>query len=107
MAAAPAIPQETLSDLQTLAMLGRPKKLERVNLAARIEEIGLHQFLGVESWPEAAPCRLAVQVRRLAQTLKLAIARELASKIRSLTGEDCTNPFVLADFHKYAYCSLH
>ena len=61
LVAAPAIPQDTLTDLQTLAMLGRPKKLERVNLAARIEEIGLHHFLGVESWSEAAPCRLEVQ----------------------------------------------
>ena len=39
-------------------MLGKPKKLERVNLAARIEELGLHSFFGVESWPDAAPCRL-------------------------------------------------
>ena len=56
-AAPVALPQETLNDLQSLALFSKPKKLERVNLAARMEELGLHSTFGVESWPDAAPCR--------------------------------------------------
>ena len=52
-----ALNHDTLQGLQNLALLGKPKKLERVNLASRMEELGLHQFIGAESWPDAAPCR--------------------------------------------------
>ena len=62
----------------------KTKKLERVNLAARLEELGLDQFFDSESWPDATPLR------------------ELCTKIKNLTGEGFANPFVFADLRKYA-----
>ena len=61
-----------------------PKKLQPVNLAARIEELGLDVWFGSELWPEAAPCR------------------ELLTKVRSFAGEGFTNPYVYADLKKCA-----
>ena len=61
---------------------GKPKRLERVNLAARIEELGLDVFFDSESWPDAAPLR------------------ELCTKVKNLTGEGFSNPFVFAELRK-------
>ena len=57
-------------------------KLEKVNVAARVEELGLHKYYDSDSWPNAAPLR------------------ELRTKIRNLTGEGFANPFVFADLKK-------
>ena len=57
-------------------------KLEKVNVAARVEELGLHNYYDSDSWPNAAPLR------------------ELRTKIRNLTGEGFANPFVFADLKK-------
>ena len=73
-AAPVALPQETLNDLQSLALFSKPKKLERVNLAARMEELGLHNMFGVESWPDAPPCRQAAPRRA-----KLCVVSSLVS----------------------------
>ena len=64
------------------SFLGKSRKLERVNLAGRLEEIGLDQYFGSDSWPDVAP------------------VREPATKIKSLTGEGFQNPFVFADMRK-------
>ena len=71
----------TLQDLR--GELGiKNDKLEKVNVAARVEELGLHNFYDSDSWPNAAPLR------------------ELRTKIRNLTGEGFANPFVFADLKK-------
>ena len=58
-------------------------KLEAVNMAGRLEELGLDLFFGSSSWPDIAP------------------VRELATKVRSLSGEGFANPFVYVDLKKY------
>ena len=67
-----------------------PKKLQPVNLAARMEDLGLDVWFGSELWPEAAPCR------------------ELLTKVRSCAGEGFSNPYVYADLKKCAceQCSI-
>ena len=60
----------------------RLKKLEPVNLAVRMEELGLDNLFPSEAWPEAAPCR------------------ELRTKVKSNTGEGFANPYVYADLRK-------
>ena len=71
----------TLQDLR--GELGiKNDKLEKVNVAARVEELGLHNYYDSDSWPNAAPLR------------------ELRTKIRNLTGEGFANPFVFADLKK-------
>jgi hypothetical protein len=64
------------------AFFGKPKRLERVNVAVRMEELGLDQFFDSDSWPDAAPLR------------------ELCTKIKNLTGEGFSNPNVFADLRK-------
>ena len=64
------------------AFFGKPKKLERVNVAARMEELGLDLLFDSESWPDAAPLR------------------ELSTKIKNLTGEGFSNPHVFAELRK-------
>ena len=63
-------------------LFGKPKRLERVNLAVRIEELGLDAFFDSESWPDAAPLR------------------ELCTQVKNLTGEGFSNPFVFAELKK-------
>ena len=71
----------TLQDLR--GELGiKSDKLEKVNVAARVEELGFHNYYDSDSWPNAAPLR------------------ELRTKIRNLTGEGFANPFVFADLKK-------
>ena len=60
----------------------KPRKLERVNVAARMQELGLDQMFNPESWPAAPPLR------------------ELCTKVKNLTGEGFSNPFVFAELHK-------
>ena len=62
--------------------LGKPKPLVRVNLAARMEELGLDAWFSSESWPEVAA------------------VRELSTKVKSLVGDGFSNPFVYADMRK-------
>mgnify|MGYP006899618682 CR=1 FL=1 len=61
---------------------GKPKRLERVNLAARMEELGLDAFFDSESWPDASPLR------------------KLCTQVKNLTGEGFSNPFVFAELKK-------
>jgi len=61
---------------------GKPKRLERVNVALRMEELGLDQFFESECWPDAAPLR------------------ELLTKVKNLTGDGFSNPFVFAELKK-------
>lgn len=61
----------------------KPKGLERVNVAIRLEELGLDGFFESESWPDATPLR------------------ELSTKIKNLTGEGFAYPFVFAELKKY------
>ena len=63
-------------------IFGKPKALEKITLGARMEQLGLDLLFGSESWPDAAA------------------VRELATKVKSLTGDGFTNPFVCADLHK-------
>ena len=63
-------------------LFGKSKRLERINLAVKIEEAGLDIFFGSESWPDAAPMR------------------EIYTKIRNMSGERFTNPFIFADLRK-------
>ena len=63
--------------------LGKPKGLERVNLAARLEELGLDQLFDSDSWPDAMPLR------------------ELCTKVKNLAGEGFANPFVFAELKTY------
>ncbi len=64
------------------SFLGKPKPLERVNLAERMAATGLDAFFGSESWPMAAP------------------VRELKTKIKNLTGDGFSNPLVFAELRK-------
>ena len=61
----------------------KSRRLEKVNMAGRLEELGLDMFFGSSSWPDIAP------------------VRELATKVRSLSGEGFANPFVYVDLKKY------
>ena len=61
---------------------GKPKPLIRINLAEKIQELGLDTIYGSESWPEPAA------------------VRELGTKVKNLTGEGFKNPFVCADLRK-------
>jgi hypothetical protein len=61
---------------------GKPKPLVRINLAARMEELGLDRHFDSESWPEASA------------------VRELSTKIKNLTGDGFEKPFVYADLKK-------
>ena len=63
-------------------LFGKPKRLERVNLAACMEELGLNAFFDSESWPDAAPLR------------------ELCTQVKNLTGEGFSNSFVFAELKK-------
>ena len=47
-----------------------------------MEELGLDQMFNPESWPAAPPLR------------------ELCTKVKNLTGEGFSNPFVFAELHK-------
>ena len=60
----------------------KTRKLDRVNLSERLAEVGLDMFYASESWPDVAP------------------VRELATKIKSLSGDGFQNPFVFADLRK-------
>ena len=62
--------------------MGKTKRLEQVNLALRVAEIGLEPLVGSESWPELAACR------------------ELRTKAKQVTGEGFSNPYVYADLRK-------
>ena len=61
---------------------GKPKRLERVNVAQRVEELGLDHFFDSDSWPDAAPLR------------------ELCTKVKNQQGEGFSNPFVFAELKK-------
>ena len=61
---------------------GKPKPLVKINLAAKMCELGLDKLFGSESWPEPAA------------------VRELATKIKNLIGEGFSNPQVFAELRK-------
>ena len=61
---------------------GKPKRLEKVNMEARMTELGLDLFFGPECWPD------------------MAAVRELATKVKSITGDGNCNPFVQVELRK-------
>ena len=61
---------------------GKAKPLVKINLAEKMNELGLDQLFGSDSWPEPAA------------------VRELATKIKNLTGEGFSNPHVCAELRK-------
>ena len=63
-------------------LFGKPSGLEKVNLAEKLDELGLSKWFGSASWPEAAA------------------VRELKTKAENKSGEGFTNPFIFADLHK-------
>ena len=82
--------QQELQQMKTFFM-AKTKRLEPVNLASRVYEIGLESLMGSESWPEVAPCR------------------ELRTKAKHATGEGFTNPYIYADLRKFVptWCTEH
>ena len=90
-AAPTGLPQETLNDLQSLALFSKPKKFERVNLAARMEELGLHNMFGVESWPDAAPCR-QVAPRHAKTSIDYPLSQGIGNKDPKFDGRGLLQP---------------
>ena len=60
----------------------KPKPLVKVNLAARMEELGLDYWFESELWPEAAA------------------VRELSTKAKNISGEGFQHPFVYGELRK-------